>query len=65
MIENGILSSNAVVFTSASASLVNANIALNNMADGELFEMYNGFSEAYAHTLADRRYGTLGDDFHS
>jgi hypothetical protein len=64
MMENGILSSNAVVFTSASASLVNANIALNNMADGELFEMYNGFSEAYAHTLANRRYGTLADDLY-
>jgi hypothetical protein len=34
------------------------------MADGELFEMYNGFSEAYAHALADRRYGTLADDLY-
>ena len=49
-------------FTSSSASLVNANDALNNMADGELFEMYNGFSEAYAHSLANRLYGTLADD---
>jgi hypothetical protein len=52
----------AIGFASASASLVNANIALNNTADGELFEMYNGFSEAYAHTLANRRYGILADD---
>ncbi len=28
----------------------------------QLFDMYNGFSEAYAHTLANRRYGTLADD---
>ncbi len=28
----------------------------------QLFEMYNGFSEAYAHNLANRRYGTLADD---
>jgi hypothetical protein len=54
----------AIGFASASASLVNANIALNNMADGELFEMYNGFSEAYAHALTDRRYGTLADDLY-
>ena len=60
--EDGRLYTNAVVCTSAAASLVNANNALNNMADGELFEMYNGFSEAYAHNLASRRYGTLADD---
>jgi hypothetical protein len=30
----------------------------------QLFEMYNGFSEAYAHTLANRRYGTLADDLY-
>jgi hypothetical protein len=24
--------------------------------------MYNGFSEAYAHTLANRRYGNAADD---
>jgi len=29
--------------------------ALVNQADGELFEMYNGFTEAYAHNLANRR----------
>ena len=27
-------------------------------------EIYNGFSEAYAHALADRRYGTLSDDLY-
>jgi hypothetical protein len=64
MMENGMLSSNAIGFTSASASLVNANIALNNTADGQLFEMYNGFSEAYGHTLANRRYGTLADNLY-
>ena len=37
--ENERLHANAVGFTSASASLVNAGNALNNMADGELFEM--------------------------
>jgi hypothetical protein len=31
-------------------------------ADGQLFEMSSGFSEAYTHTLANRRYGTLADD---
>jgi hypothetical protein len=46
------------------ASLVNASNALNNTADGELFEMYNGFGEAFAHTLANRRYGTLADDLY-
>jgi hypothetical protein len=28
----------------------------------QVFEIYNGFSEAYAHTLANRRYGILADD---
>ena len=28
------------------------------------FRMYNGFSEAYAHTLANRRFGTLADDLY-
>jgi hypothetical protein len=62
--ENVRLHANSVGFASASASLVNANNALNNMADGELFEMYNGFSEAYAHTLANRRYGNAADDLY-
>jgi hypothetical protein len=30
----------------------------------QLFEMYTGFSEAYAHTLANRRYGILADDLY-
>jgi hypothetical protein len=31
-------------------------------ADCHLFEMPSGFSEAYGHTLANRRYGILADD---
>jgi hypothetical protein len=31
-------------------------------ADKELFEMYNGYAEAYSNFLADRKYGTLSDD---
>jgi hypothetical protein len=30
----------------------------------QLSKMYNGFSEAYAHTLANRRYGTQADDLY-
>lgn len=32
------------------------------LADGQLFEMYNGYSEAYAHFITDRKYGVLSDD---
>jgi hypothetical protein len=55
---------NIVSYSQASASVSNSLAELATQADGELFEMYNGFSEAYAHTLANRRYGTLADDLY-
>jgi hypothetical protein len=53
-----------LAYTQASASFTSSIAALATQADGQLFEMYNGFSEAYAHTITDRRYGTLADDLY-
>ena len=55
---------NNLSYSQASASISSRLAALVTQADGQLFEMYNGFSEAYAHTLANRRYGTLADDLY-
>jgi hypothetical protein len=55
---------NALAYSQASASVTSNLASLVTQADGKLFEMYNGFSEAYAHTLANRRYGTLADDLY-
>lgn len=47
---------------SASLSLYQSISTLLDASDKELFDMYNGYSEAYAHFLTDRKYGVLSDD---
>jgi hypothetical protein len=47
---------------SSSISVMQAVYNLFTAADKELFEMYNGYAEAYSNFLADRKYGTLSDD---
>jgi hypothetical protein len=47
---------------SASLSLYQSVSTLLDASDKELFDMYNGYSEAYAHFLTNRRYGVLSDD---
>jgi hypothetical protein len=47
---------------SASLSLYQSVSTLLDASDKELFDMYNGYSEAYAHFLTNRRYGVLSDN---
>jgi hypothetical protein len=46
---------------SAGFSLFQSIATFIGAADEEMFEMYGGFSEAYANVLTDRRYGVLAD----
>ncbi len=46
----------------SSLSLYQSVSTLLDASDKELFDMYNGYSEAYAHFLTNRRYGVLSDD---
>jgi hypothetical protein len=47
---------------SSSLSLYQSISTLLDASDKELFDMYNGYSEAYSHFLTDRKYGALSDD---
>jgi hypothetical protein len=47
---------------SASLSLYQSVSNLLDASDKELFDMYNGYSEAYSHFLTNRKYGILSDD---
>ena len=46
---------------SASFSLVQSLRTMNNQVDEQMFQMYGGFSEAYANFLTARKYGIAAD----
>jgi hypothetical protein len=43
-------------------SLYQSVATLLDASDKELFDMYNGFAEAYSHFITSRKYGILSDD---
>jgi hypothetical protein len=46
---------------SASLSLFQSISTILDASDKELFDMYNGYAEAYSHFTTNRKYGTLSD----
>jgi hypothetical protein len=56
----GLLSLSSIA--SSGFSLYQSVATFLDAAEKELFDMYNGYSEAYSHFLTNRKYGTLSDD---